>query len=101
MKMCGRLLVLSLFLFGLGVGCSKKNADPIMGSLSGKVTVKNEALTGGKLLFKFKDGKEAATLDVNADGSYEGTLPVGEMLVAVETESVKKALDDMQGKGGT
>jgi hypothetical protein len=103
MRICGKLIMLFLFLFALATteGCSKKNPDPVIGSLSGKVKVKGEPLTGGQLIFKGKDGKGTANLTINSDGTYRGTLPLGEMLVAVDTESVKKTIENMQGKGGS
>ena len=107
MRICGKLIMLFLFLFALATteGCSKKNPDPVIGSLSGKVKVKGEPLTGGQLIFKGtgKDGKEAVnqTITINPDGTYQGTLPLGEMHVGVDTESVKQTIENMQGKGGS
>src|SRR6516165_9019540 len=48
MRICGKLTMLFLFVFALATteGCSRKNPDPVIGSLSGTVKVKGEPLTG-------------------------------------------------------
>src|SRR5262245_4947466 len=73
MRICGKLITLFLFVFVLAAteGCSRKNPDPVIGSLSGTVKVKGEPVTGGQLIFKGtgKDGKEAVnqTITINPD----------------------------------
>jgi ribosomal protein S16 len=90
-----RAAIIGLLVLGFGVspGCSKKPAaDPTLGTLTGKVTIKGEPVTGGSLSFN-KDGKEVANVKINSDGTYETLLALGDFKVAVDTELFKKMLD--------
>jgi hypothetical protein len=91
-----RALVLFFFLFTLGIspGCSKRgSSEPTRGALFGKITVKGVPLAGGDVIFKTKDGKDAGTAKVNTDGTYQAGLPLGEVLVGVDTENFKKMIE--------
>jgi len=81
-------VALFLFAFGFSTGCSKKSADPVRASISGKVTISNSPLTGGNLIFQ-RDGKEVANLKIETDGTYTGVVPMGDLLVGVDTEKIK------------
>jgi hypothetical protein len=85
--------------FGFSAGCGKKNADSVQASLSGKVSLSGKPVTGGQLIFH-KDGKEVTNLKINPDGTYEGLVPIGDLQVGVETETLKKQLEDMASAGG-
>jgi len=91
------LLLLSLSLV-LVFGWSKKtpNAAPVpaslyphaLASVSGKVTYKGEPLPAGTLTFH---GQGNYLASIGADGTYSTTdLPIGKMVVTVETESANK-----------
>jgi hypothetical protein len=102
MTFLGKVSATSLLLSMLvlqGCGPRQGSAPEPVGELSGKVTLKGQPVTGGRLIFASKDGKEVGTIQINTDGTYKGSLPVGELQVAVDTEMVKKGLQ-MQHKGG-
>jgi hypothetical protein len=81
------LLVLPLFLV-LASGCTRNPGAPA--SLSGKVTYKGTAVTGGTVTVHTKDGA-GYSIPIKPDGTYSGTdLPAGDMVLTVETESVNK-----------
>jgi hypothetical protein len=94
-----RLLVVGLLLLTIGfsTGCSKKSTDPVRGVIAGKVTVKGGPLTGGNLIFQ-KDGKEVANLQIDSNGTFNGSVPLGELKVGVDTERIKMEAGQ-QGKG--
>src|SRR5262245_39293014 len=94
------LLGLVILAVGFSAGCSRRGVDPARGNLSGKVKIKGSPVTGGNLIFH-KDGKEAANVKINADGTYEGLIPFGDLQVGVETETLKKQLDDLARGGNT
>jgi hypothetical protein len=61
------------------------------GAVQGKVTYKGLPVTGGTVAFHPAKGKPVVA-KIQADGGYSAKdVPVGEVVVAVETESVKKA----------
>ena len=93
--MITRALVLFFFFFALGIpsGCSKRSNEPVRGALFGKITVKGVPLVGGEVIFRTKDGKDAGTATVNSDGTYQVGLPLGEVLVGVDTENYKKMIE--------
>ena len=93
------LLGVMILAIGFSAGCSRRGADPVRGNLSGKVRIKGNPVTGGNLIFH-KEGKEAANLKINANGTYEGFIPFGDLQVGVETEALKKQLEDMANQGG-
>jgi len=92
------LLGLVILAIGFSAGC-RRGADPARGNLSGKVKLKGNPVTGGNLIFH-KDGKEAANLKINADGTYEGLIPYGDLQVGVDTETLRKQLEDIAGAAG-
>ncbi|HJZ92336.1 MAG TPA: hypothetical protein VKE40_15780 [Gemmataceae bacterium] len=83
----GRFLA-SLFLVCglLLVGCKKTNQFA-PAKLSGKVTYGGAPVTAGTMIFHAADGSQFPTM-IGSDGSYGIELPVGEMVVTIETESV-------------
>ena len=86
------VLLLPLFLL-CAVGCSKGKSTPA--SVSGKVTLKDQPVTGGTVTFHFEnDGTLAGTYraEIGTDGTYGLTsLPAGEAKVSIETESINTA----------
>jgi hypothetical protein len=75
-------------------GCSS-SSNP--SRISGKVTYKDKLVTGGTITFLHKDGG-TFTYRIGADGTYSGSeLPIGEMTVTVETESVNPSPPAMKG----
>jgi|GEM_PF-608832 len=101
MLLIGRPTLLGVMILAIGfsAGCGKRGPDPVRGNLSGKVRIKGNPVTGGNLIFH-KEGKEAANLKINADGTYQGFIPLGDLQVGVETETLKKRLEDMANQGG-
>jgi hypothetical protein len=98
-KLCA--IVVLLPVVGLLEGCGRQGQAPEpVGELHGKVTIKGQPVTGGKLIFLAKDGKESV-LQILPDGTYKGNLPLGEMQVGIDTEIVKQGLEMQQGKFGT
>lgn len=99
--MITRTLVLFFFLFGLGIfpGCSKRSQEPVRGALFGKIKVKGVPLVGGDMIFRTKDGKEAGRAQVT-DGTYQVGLPLGEVLVGVDTENFKKMVENKPANVG-
>ncbi|MCI0465344.1 MAG: carboxypeptidase-like regulatory domain-containing protein [Gemmataceae bacterium] len=86
------LLSLALLL----AGCGKGN-----GTLSGKVTYKGAILKGGTVTFITSDTKGIARANIEPDGTYNAAnVPLGEVKVAVETNSVKPIKLPPQAKGG-
>lgn len=77
--------LLFLLSLGLTLGCGSKKSAPAQ--LSGTVTYKGAAVTGGILAFHSDTG--AYTAVINADGTYTVTdLPEGEVVVTVDTENL-------------
>jgi hypothetical protein len=79
----------ALGLFGLVLvfasGCNKGK-----GSVSGKVTLRNNTPVGvGNIIFYTKDGRSASAV-LNKDGTYKiGDAPVGEVKVVIQPPPMK------------
>lgn len=76
----------------LGVlgGCGSGVNPNAPANISGKVTYKGAAVTGGSLLFHSADTVYPASID--NDGAYQGRdFPVGEFTVTVDTENLNPA----------
>src|SRR2546421_12867772 len=81
------LLVPLCLALALVFGCSKRNPNA-PASVNGKVTYKGAAVPAGTITFNAKAGKYTTSL--STDGTYSSSdLPIGEMVVTVETESVQ------------
>jgi hypothetical protein len=80
------LFVLSLICAsGCGGGKSAKG-----NTLTGKVTYRDEPLTGGSITLQSPDGKAQFKATIAPDGGYTiGGATTGEMIVTIETESIK------------
>jgi hypothetical protein len=91
----GRVLTatvaLAVFAFGAANLFADEEKAKETGAVKGKITYKGVPLTGGTVSFYAADASIYTTL-IAADGSYSlKDVPVGEMRVAVETESLNKA----------
>jgi hypothetical protein len=95
-KVCSSLLVP----FCLVVcGCSSK-VGSTPASLSGTVSLNGTPLKGGTITFHPKEGGVYPTY-IKEDGSYSiASLPVGEVAVAIETESLNPNKAKMVYGGG-
>src|SRR5438105_665858 len=83
-------LYFALFL-GLVAGCSSGKNPEAPARVSGVVTYQGKPVPGGVIGFH-PAGKAAYSSAIGADGTYEVVdLPIGEMAVTVETESVNPA----------
>jgi len=86
-----------------GLGCSQSGNPHTPAHLSGKVTYKAKAVTGGTLRFDTK-GAGVYSATIKADGTYSAAdLPTGELLVTIETESLNpdsKKVKYGEGEGG-
>ena len=86
-----------LLLIGV-VGCG--GSSGVAGSLSGKVTYKGAAVTGGTITFHLPGDKTAGT-DLNPQGNYGLQIPAsGQTQVAIETESVSRTAPAAPAEGG-
>jgi len=73
----------------LAFGCGKKNPNAAA-SVSGTVKYKGTALPGGTLAFNQSGKTGSYTANIAPDGTYGvADIPSGDMVVTVETESVK------------
>jgi hypothetical protein len=94
-------IVLLIFGSGFAAGCERNNETIVtFGTLYGKVTLAGQPVPGGRLIFLSKEGMQH-TARIEADGSYRQTIPVGEMQVGVDTESVKAGLRQSKTIGKT
>jgi hypothetical protein len=82
-------LLLSLSLAALGCGGSKIKTATV----NGKVTYKEQLVKGGSMAFALAtDASVGTTALINEDGTYTAErVPVGEVKVTVETDSLKPA----------
>jgi hypothetical protein len=77
------------------IGC----AEP-RGTVSGKVTYKDKALPGGRVVFLSEDGKKVGSAEIQSDGTYTSKdVPIGTCQVAVEP--APKSLKSLMPKGAT
>src|SRR6516165_9176765 len=92
--------LLTCLLLALVPACGKKSAK-----VEGLVTFKGAPLPGGTIYLSkiLEDGNPGATVRyvIRPDGTFTGTeLPEGELLVAVETESLNPNPADTTSKSG-
>lgn len=81
------LAIPALVIFALGCSGGGKNPNA-PASVSGEVTYKGQKLGGGTITLYFE--KTETTLTITSDGTFTGSdLPSGEVLVSIETDSVK------------
>jgi hypothetical protein len=82
-----------LILLALAVGCGKRAAkvEAGRGMVSGTVSLDGKLLGGGMITFtSVKDSNYSVALMIRTDGTFlVDNAPVGDVLVAVETESAK------------
>jgi hypothetical protein len=80
-------------LFAIAAGCGKRPAtyEGNRGLVTGTVSVDGKLVGGGSVTFvSAKDPMYRVTVMIKPDGSFRvGDAPLGEVLVAVETESAK------------
>ena len=89
MKVISSILAPALALFFL-VGCAGSNAST-PAKVSGKISYKGKPIKGGTMQFVTPDGTGYSGI-ITPDGTYScNDLPAGEMVVTVETESLKPA----------
>lgn len=83
--LAGFLIVALTFQTGCGRGKQKTT------SISGKVTYKDQPVSGGTVTFHPLDTKDKpVSMPLGSDGTYQvNAPPLGEMKVTVETESVR------------
>jgi hypothetical protein len=94
-------IVLLILGSGFSEGCGRNDEKRVtFGTVYGKVTLAGQPVTGGKVILLSKDGIEH-TVKIEADGSYRGTIPIGEMQVGVDTEFVKAGLRQSNTIGKT
>jgi hypothetical protein len=82
-------LVATTLLLAVAATASTQGQDrPHSGTISGKVFFRGRPLPGGTISFAPAKGK-AVVVSLRGDGTYAAArLPVGELRVAIETESV-------------
>lgn len=96
MTFMGRLVLVFPLLLVLAAGCAQHGGSA-PAKVSGKVTYNGKALGGGTITFYPESGGVYA-VTIDDDGTYAGTdLPVGDMPVTVETDSVKAAAKATSG----
>jgi hypothetical protein len=73
-----------LFLPALA-GCGQQT-----GQLSGTVTYQGQPLPGGRVTFRPADPRRnAVTVPINKDGSYEASVPTGEVQISVDNRELQ------------
>jgi hypothetical protein len=84
-----RLLPLALLSLGVGVlGCSGGGNPNAPARVSGSISYKGQPIKAGTMSFVTTGGIAHNAL-ISADGTYTATdIPVGEMVVVIETESI-------------
>jgi hypothetical protein len=93
----GRLLATFPVIAFLFLGCTGKSQTPA--KLSGTIKYKDQVVKGGSIRFHDKEGGTYRAT-IMEDGSYSKTdLPVGEMAVSIETESINPGVK-AQAYGG-
>jgi len=94
-----RLGLLVVLLLGVAVGCTKQGAAPAR--VSGTVKYNGNLVKAGTIAFHSTD-KGSYRAALGTDGTYEIIdAPASEMVVTIETESVKKKAAAYGGdKGG-
>lgn len=86
MKMTRSFVLMAVVAGAASLGCGGNSAAPVR--LAGKVSYNGTAVTAGTMSFHTADGTIYPGL-INTDGSYTATdLPVGEVVVTIETESL-------------
>jgi len=91
-RLCGFLrLLISLCLVGTG-GCSKRSGSSGT-DVAGKVSFKGAPVTGGSIQFYPKKGGGSYPGTIKSDGtfSFKGIPFSGEVIVTIETESIKNS----------
>jgi hypothetical protein len=83
------------FTIGFLGGCGSNGNVVQHGNLCGKVTLKGQPVTGGKLIFLTEDDK-TIEVSIQPDGTYSGGVPLGEARVAVDTEFIKAMVSATQ-----
>lgn len=79
------------FVFLFLVGCTDSNTL-VPAKVSGRISYNGKPLKGGHLQFVTADGT-AYPGSIDSDGTYSGIdLPIGEMVVTVDTEVIKPAV---------
>jgi hypothetical protein len=82
-----RLAILFLLVCAM-VGCSSGNSA-VPGSIAGKITYKGQPVKGGTMKFFGTDGV-GYDAKILPTGAYSATdIPIGELVVTVDTESLK------------
>ncbi len=80
-------VILGIVLTTLGFGCGGANPNA-PASVSGSIKYKGKPVTGGTVQYVTKEGT-AYSAPIDGDGTYSiSDIPVGELVVTVETESV-------------
>jgi hypothetical protein len=87
-QMTKRYLVLLLTLFLLSAPGCGSSSRPDAASLSGKITYKNNPVTGGNIIFHTESGG-SPPWGINSDGTFTAAdLPLGNVEVTIDTEVV-------------
>jgi hypothetical protein len=82
-----------LLLAPLVIGCGKAN-----GKLSGRVLLNGTPLPGGRVTFRPADPKSnPVVVDLDEEGKYRATLPVGEVQVSVDNRELEPRAKPIAG----
>jgi hypothetical protein len=91
------LLVVPIILTVIAAGCGGSNPNA-PASISGSVNYKGKPVTGGSVQFYTQSGTPYSAA-IGADGTYSvADVPLGELIVCVETESVNPVHKASTGK---
>jgi hypothetical protein len=95
-----RLLLVWPLLAAIALGCGK-GSPQAPAKVSGSIKYKNAPVTGGTITFYAKAGG-VYNATISPEGTYTiGDLPVGDMEVSVETESINPKKKKPEYTGGT
>ena len=87
MTLKARFSLIPLCCLVLVIGCTSATGNKVQG----KVSYKGAPVTGGTMTFHLADGSTRAAI-INPDGTYSASdIAAGEVIVTVETESLKRA----------
>src|SRR5438128_4918588 len=79
-------------------GCDSGQKTPATGKVTGLVLFQGKPLPGGKLVFVTTEGAIAHSANIEENGSYSISAPVGEVQIGVDNRTLKAGAQAMRGQ---